>query len=259
MTRILTGTLLVVSLCAGQQSPIVNDGRPHGDPPFLLEDGWRPLLNSRDLSGWVGENGKPHEWFSTRGVYWDPASPKALSGPRERGDRILNGNGKTANLVTSDKFGDVELYVEFLVPEGSNSGVYLHGLYEIQVLDSWGKSTVGTGDCGAIYHRWINEKPVGGSPPKVNASRRPGEWQSFQAWFRAPRFDASGKKTENARFLRVLHNGLLVQENVDVDGPTRAHMNIPEAPLNPLMLQGDHGPVAYRNIHVRPLRALVSR
>ena len=93
----------------------------------------------------------------------------------------------------------------------------------------------------------------------MNASRRPGEWQSYQAWFRAPRFDAAGKKIEPARFLRVLLNGQLVQKDVDVEGPTRAHLTIPEAAQNPLMLQGDHGPVAFRNIYVRPLRPLIVR
>ena len=94
---------------------------------------------------------------------------------------------------------------------------------------------------------------MGGWPPLVNASRRPGEWQSFHIWFRAPRFDSSGKKIANARFLRVLHNGQLVQKNTEVDGPTRSGLEIPEAAENPLMLQGDHGPVAYRNIYFRPL------
>jgi len=116
-----------------------------------------------------------------------------------------------------------------------------------------------TSDCGAVYHRWIDNQGVGGSPPSRNASRRPGEWQSFYIWFQAPRFDASGRKVENARFLRVLHNGLSVQQNVELEGPTRAHMSIPEAPLNPLMLQGDHGPVAYRNIYIRPLRPIIKR
>jgi hypothetical protein len=114
-------------------------------------------------------------------------------------------------------------------------------------------------DSGGIYHRWIGNKGVGGSAPSRNASRRPGEWQSFHIWFRAPRFDAGGRKTENARFVRVLYNGLAIQWNVDVDGGTRAHMNIPEAALNPIMLQGDHGPVAYRNIYWRPLRPIIER
>src|SRR5260221_8457702 len=102
-------------------------------------------------------------------------------------------------------------------------------------------------------------KGVGGSAPSRNASRRPGEWQSYQIWFRAPRFDSSGKKTENARFIRVLHNGLSVQNNVEVDGGTRSHMEIAEAALNPLMLQGDHGPVAFRNIYVHSLRPIINR
>jgi hypothetical protein len=157
-------------------------------------------------------------------------------------------------LATTEKFGDVELYLEFLVPKGSNSGVYLQGLYEVQVFDSYGKASVDTTDGGAIYHRWIDNKPVGGSAPKVNASRPPGQWQSYHVWFRAPRFDASGKKTQNARFEKVLYNGVLVQENYSVEGGTRSHMNLAEAAMNPLMLQGDHGPVAYRNIYIRPLR-----
>ena len=76
---------------------------------------------------------------------------------------------------------------------------------------------------------------------------------------RAPRFDAGGKKIESARFLHVLFNGQLVQKDVVVDGPTRAAMEIPEAARNPLMIQGDHGPVALRNIYIRPLRPLVVR
>jgi hypothetical protein len=116
-----------------------------------------------------------------------------------------------------------------------------------------------TSDGGAIYHRWIGEQGVGGSAPLVNAARRPGEWQSYQVWFRAPRFDAAGKKIEPARFVRVLFNGLLVQKEVEIEGPTRAHLEVPEAAQNPLMLQGDHGPVAFRNIHVRPLRPIIVR
>ena len=173
---------------------------------------------------------------------------------------MVNGTGRTANLCSERKFGDVELYLEFMLAKGSNSGVYLHGLYEMQIFDSWGAtSPMETSDVGAIYHRWKDEQGVGGSAPLVNAARRPGEWQSYQAWFRAPRFDGSGKKVEPARFLRVLLNGQLVQKDVDTEGPTRAHLEIPEAAQNPLMIQGDHGPVAIRNVHVRPLRPLIVR
>jgi hypothetical protein len=223
-------------------------------PPYREGKGWRPLLTGKDLSGWTGQDGKSHDWITAKRVVWNAASPKMLTATPEPGPIILNSlKGRTANIHTTEKFGDLELYAEFLIPEGSNSGVYLQGLYEIQVFDSFGKAEVTTSDGGAIYHRWIENKPVGGSAPKVNASRKPGEWQYYHAWFRAPRFDASGKKVENARFIKVIFNGQVVQENVEVDGGTRAHMNIAEAATNPLMLQGDHGPVAYRNIYIRPL------
>jgi hypothetical protein len=141
---------------------------------------------------------------------------------------------------------------------GAANGV--SSLYEVQIFDSWGAvDAMKTCDGGAIHHQWIGERGVGGAAPLVNASRRPGEWQSYQIWFRAPGFDASGKKTEPARFLRVLFNGQLVQKDVDIAGPTRAHLPLQEAALNPLMLQGDHGPVAFRNIYVRPLRPLIVR
>lgn len=240
----------------------LNDGDSHGDAPYLLEDGWKPLLNGRDLSGWHGIDNRPLQWFTTTGVHWERLlGPTLLSGIAGPGDRILNGPaGRTANLVTDQKFGDMELYLEFMIAKGSNSGVYLHGLYEVQVFDSFDSpEPLRSSDAGGIYHRWINEKGVGGSAPSRNASRRPGEWQSYQIWFQTPRFDAAGAKTQNAKFIRVLYNGLSVQNNVEVDGPTRAAMNIPEAATNPLMLQGDHGPVAYRNIYWRPLRPIIER
>jgi len=255
---------LAVALAAfAQQRPQFNDGDAHGDAPYLIEDGWRPLLDGHDLSGWhaLGSSGTAG-WITTPGIIWERLlGPTRLSAVPGAGDRILNGlNGRTANLVTDRKFGDIELYVEFMLAKGSNSGVYLQSLYEVQIFDSWGSTEPMTSsDGGGIYHRWINERGVGGSAPSVNASRRPGEWQSYHIWFRAPRFDASGKKIENAKFIRVLFNGLPVQNNVEVEGPTRAAANIPEAAENPLMLQGDHGPVAFRNIYWRPLREIIAR
>jgi hypothetical protein len=233
-----------------------------GDPPFLLQSGWTPLLDGQDLKGWHALNpAQPHEWMAVKGVLFDRMyNPKSLRPIGESGDRMINGkNGRTQNIVTDQKFGDIELYLEFMIPKGANSGVYLQGLYEVQILDSYLTQDLTTGDCGAIYHQWINDKAVGGSAPKVNAMRAPGEWQSYRIWFQAPRFDASGKKIANAKFLRVMFNGVLVQENYEVPGPTRAHMDIPEAPMNPLMLQGDHGPVAFRNIYWRPLGELPER
>jgi hypothetical protein len=217
---------------------------------------WKPLLNGRDLAGWHGYPGKPNAWIAAQNVRYDAQSDaKRLVAAGVSGPVIVNGpDGRTTNLVTDARFEDMELYLEFLIPKGSNSGVYLHGLYEVQVFDSYGSTEkLKTSDGGGVYHRWIDNHPVGGSPPRVNASRAPGEWQSYHIWFQGPRFDASGRKMANARFLRVEHNGKLVQENVALEGPTRAHMSIPEAASNPLMLQGDHGPVAFRNILWRPL------
>jgi hypothetical protein len=253
--------LAALPLAAQPYSPI-QDGEPHGDPPFLQEDGWTPLQNGRDLTGWAAQDNKPNDWFTTRFVRWERLlGPTRLSGKAEPSGVMLNGpTGRTCNLVTAAKHGDIELYLEFMLAKGSNSGVYLHGLYEIQIFDSHGsEEKMKSSDGGGIYHRWIGEMGVGGSAPRVNASRRPGEWQSYQAWFQAPRFDASGRKTAPAKFLRVLHNGVLVQQDVECEGPTRAHMAIPEAAQNPLMLQGDHGPVAFRHIHWRPLRPLINR
>jgi len=242
----------------------VQDGDAHGDPPYLLEDGWEPLLNGTDLTGWKAcDPTAKNEWYAATAVRFERhLGPTQLQGRRDgAGGTMLNGpTGRTANLCTDRSFGDVELYVEFMLAKGSNSGVYLQGLYEVQIFDSWGTSEpMTTSDGGAIYHQWIEERGVGGSAPLVNAARRPGEWQSYQIWFRAPRFDAAGKKIEPARFQRVLFNGQLVQKDVNVDGPTRAALSTPEAAQHPLMLQGDHGPVAFRNIYVRPLRPLVVR
>jgi hypothetical protein len=85
----------------------------------------------------------------------------------------------------------------------------------------------------------------------VNATKPPGEWQSFDITFRAPRFDADGKKVSNAKFVKVVHNGKVIHENVDLTGPTRAAHWDDEKPAGPIMLQGDHGPVAYRNLRVK--------
>jgi hypothetical protein len=250
--------LAVPAACAAQSK--YSDGEAHGDPPYLLESGWTPLLNGSDLSGWVAPDNKPQQWITTKAIRWSrTGNPQHLFAKPEPGGTILNtSRGFVNNIHTVEKFGDMELYLEFLVPKGSNSGVYLHGLYEVQIFDSYGSWEPLTAvDGGAIYHRWINEEGVGGSAPRVNACRRPGEWQSYYIWFRGPRFDASGRKTENARFLRVLYNGISVQDNVEVDGGTRSHLNIAEAAENPLMIQGDHGPVAFRNIYWRPLRKLI--
>ncbi len=241
----------------------VNDGHHHGDPPFLLEAGWQPLLNGENLDGWALQDPDRGGWGTTAGVFWGgPDDPRLLKGKPGPGDRIVNTmndlDPRPSNLYTVETFGDVELYLEFMLAQGSNSGVYLHGLYEIQIFDSYGRvPSVETAITGAIYsYVPVGDNYIGGVGPRVRADRPPGQWQSFHVWFRAPRFDEAGNKVENARFLRVLHNGILIHENVEREGPTQAPMKIPEARENPLMLQGDHEQIAYRNIYVRPLRPL---
>jgi hypothetical protein len=257
--------LLLLAAALLMQAPSfspIQDGDSHGDPPYLLEEGWEPLLDGSSLAGWRAcDSAATNDWRAVRAIRFERVlSPTQLTGRGTGGGVIINGTGKTANLCTTREFGDIELYAEFMLAKGSNSGVYLQGLYEMQILDSWGTTEpLTSSDLGGIYHQWIDNRGVGGSAPRVDATRRPGEWQSYQAWFRAPRFDAAGKKIEPARFLRVLLNGQLVQADVDVPGPTRAALTRPEGPAHPLMLQGDHGPVAFRNIHVRPLRPLIVR
>lgn len=276
--------LSLLASAAQAQTPVVPtepDFRG-GDAPYLVEPGWRPLFNGKDFGGWHGrvcENEPlnrgdrppgcvkhvPFEWITTKGVIWDSSAAARLAASPAVGDRMLNGrNGRTQDLITDESFGDVEVYLEFMVARRSNSGVYLQGHYEVQILDSYGVATPAYGDAGGIYVGFSKFEHIAtdkfqGSPPRVNASRRPGEWQSYLIWFRAPRFDASGAKTANAEFLRVWHNGVLVQENVEVDEPTTSAMGTSEAPLGPLMLQGDHGFIALRNIYIRPLRLISIR
>lgn len=159
-------------------------------------------------------------------------------------------------LFTSFEHGNIELELEFMMAKGSNSGIYLQGRYEIQLFDSWGVARPRSSDCGSIYERWDESRPEGqkgyeGHPPRVNVSRAPGLWQTMKIVFQAPTFDKNGKKLTSARFIKVMHNGVVVHENVEVTGPTRASAFQDEKPFGPLMLQGDHGPVAFRNIRYK--------
>src|SRR5262249_23005472 len=146
------------------------------------------------------------------------------------------------DLYTEEKFGDCVVELEVMIPQGSNSGVYLMGEYEVQVLDSYGKKPLTSGDMGGIY---------GTAAPLLNAAKKPGEWQKFVLEFRAPRFKG-GKKVANATFVKVLLNGKLLHEDVEVKKPTPGGLTGKEGPTGPLLLQGDHGPVAFRNILVKP-------
>lgn len=220
--------------------------------------GWIELFNGENLDGWQGTAGPDHNaWQTASAVVPDPATAAEehqLFVITPGSGILVNGTkGRTCNLFTERKHGDCKAHLEFMVPKGSNSGVYFMGKYEIQILDSFGKDQVDFSDCGGIYARWINNRNVDGHAPRVNAAKAPGEWQSYDVVFKGPRFDEGGKKIANACFIKVVHNGQVVQENVELTGPTRSSMRGPEQACGPLMLQGDHGPVAYRNLRIRPL------
>jgi len=193
------------------------------------------LFDGKDLSRWVHKDGSAAKWKVENG-YAEVAA-------------------KTGYIYTRDSFGDCQLHVEFAEPvppkgesqERGNSGVFLMGLYEIQVLDTYENKTYADGMASAVYGQY---------PPLVNASRPPGQWQSYDIVFHGPRFDKEGKLIRHAR-VTVLHNGVLVQDNVELSGPT-AHGERPPYKAQPdklpLALQ-DHGnPVHYRNIWIRELK-----
>lgn len=158
-----------------------------------------------------------------------------------------------ADLFSNQEFGDVDLQLDYMMSKGSNSGIYLQGRYEIQLLDSWGVLNPKSNDNGGVYERWDESKPEGqrgfeGYAPRQNVSKAPGLWQHLKISFQAPRF-VNGVKTENAKLLRVELNGVLIHENIELFGPTRGGLD-GETAMAPLRLQGDHGSVAFRNIKV---------
>jgi hypothetical protein len=209
------------------------------------------LFNGKDLSGW---NIPAGEWQVAQNATIDAADNKKFAIEAGTGVLVNGASGKTQNLLSTVEHGDVEAHIEFVVPKNSNSGIYFMGRYEIQVFDSWGVAEPKSSDCGGVYASCSEPKPdFKGSPPSVNASKRPGEGQSFDVVFRAPRFDAAGTKTESAKFIKVVHNGRVIHENVEAPRPTCAARWLDEKATGPLMLQGDHGPVAYRNLRLKPV------
>src|SRR5262249_28454206 len=149
--------------------------------------------------------------------------------------------GRISDLITKQSFGDLEIHVEFLIPKGSNSGVKFHGLYEIQIVDSHGAKNLSGDSCGGIYPR-AELKPKyhhidKGIAPKVNAAKPAGQWQTLDAIFLAPRFDAAGKKVASARIVKAVLNGQVVHEDVELKTPTGSNWTKQEVAAGPLLLQ----------------------
>jgi hypothetical protein len=191
------------------------------------------LFAGKDLSHWTGAKGAAASWKVEHGY--------------------LEVNPGAGDIATREKFGDCQLHIEWAAPaqvrgnsqERGNSGVYLMGRFEVQVLDSYRNPTYADGTAGAIYGQW---------PPLVNATRPPGQWQVYDIFFEAPRFD--GARLLKPAYLTVLLNGVLLHQHQEAMGPTVyrevAHY-IPQPPEDSLVLQDHRNPVRYRNIWIRRL------
>jgi hypothetical protein len=238
-------------------------------------DGWRPLFNGKDLNGWKPRNpDAPKLWVVCDDVRLDPADPSRLQAIGKGGtaDAVLlcGGDGRGSDLLTAKDFGDYELQLEFNVPKGSNSGVYNRGLFEIQIFDSFGVKRPAFHDCGALYERAV---------PPVNHAKAPGDWQSYDIMMKGKRLsltwngqvvyrdkDVRYGTTDRAAFERLTKENAGKPPELRVklqekdgqyvgffgEGGTRAGLDGPDRP-GPILLQGDHGPVAFRHLRIRPL------
>lgn len=227
-------------------------------PPVLQAQAPATLpLDSIALNDLAAFSEPPGNWRIVGGVAADRARNLRVTTSPGSGVVVNTAKpGDGGDLRTTWEHGDIDLELEFMVPRASNSGIYFQGRYELQLLDSWGVEHPTYGDVGGIYERWDESRGPGnegfeGHAPRFNAARAPGLWQTLRVEFRAPRFDASGNKIENARFVRVELNGAVIHENVELSGPTRGAFLPGEAATGPLIIQGDHGPIAFRKIRFK--------
>jgi hypothetical protein len=200
------------------------------------------LFDGSTLKGWKMKGDAKRSKWAVGIATLDEKNPSklAVKPVKEKGE-MVNASG-SVDAYSEKTFGDCTIEVEFMVPKGSNSGVYVMGEYEVQILDSYGKKKVGPGDLGGLYSA---------AAPKVNAAKKPGEWQKFVIEFEAPKFK-DGKKVKNAKFVKVTLNGTVIHENVEMKGPTPGGLTGKEKAEGPVMFQGDHGPVTFRNVRVTP-------
>ena len=261
----LLGTLYALSAAADNHKQYPTG---YTDTPFLPGDRWRVHDDARPRPrivepGSTGTGTELGEAPSDAIVLFDGTDLSQWE-QRGRGGKALEPvwkveNGymelvpKTGSHRTKESFSDIQLHIEWSTPTGmsgssqarGNSGVLFMELYEIQVLDSHDNISYADGQAGAIYGQY---------PPLVNASRKPGEWQTYDIVFEAPRFE--GEKLEKPAFVTVFHNGILLHHRKEMMGPMRHRRRTeyaPHAAELPLLLQSHGNPVRYRNIWVRRL------
>ena len=207
------------------------------------------LFNGRDLQGWkrVGRLDRDHWKVGTARL--DPHDRTKLLFA-DGGAELVNTGIVGADLATEQTFGDARIELEFMIPAGTekvpaNSGVFVMGEYELQIMDdpSTDRDHPGDMDQGAVVRTL---------PPHVLSSLPPGQWQKYEIDYRAPRFDTAGKKKENAKLVKVVLNGQTIHENVELPGPTPGGLTDAEHPTGPIILQGSEGQVAFRTIMITP-------
>ncbi|MBN1125755.1 MAG: DUF1080 domain-containing protein [Sedimentisphaerales bacterium] len=201
-------------------------------------------FNGKDLDNWIAKPGSGKENLWVVGIpEMNKDNPKQLIAKNGVGAMInlTKEHGQSQDFYSRQTFGSGRFEVEVMVPQGSNSGVYLMGEYEVQVLDSFGRERMGSGDMGAIY---------GAAPPPFNANTPPGTWQKYVIDWQTPVFNDKPEKIKNARFIRVQLNGQMLHESLVMPNQTPGGVDGREKPVGPLMFQGNHGSVAYRNIIV---------
>lgn len=222
------------------------------------KDGWVELLKPDSETPWKKLD---KGWILAKDVKLDAEKENRLKATATDGGTVwVNGpTGRLSNLITKQDYGDCEVHVEFLIAKRSNSGIKFHAVYEIQILDSAGKAAdkLTGDDCGGIYPR-AEQSPTyrhidKGIAPKVNAAKPAGEWQTLDVVWNSPRFNEKGEKVANAKIVKATLNGQVIHENQELKTPTGGNHVVKEVAKGPFMLQADHGPVAFRNVKIRPI------